>query len=120
MKNFQLKTLFDDLARLKDGWLDGESLALESNALRKISKIFIDNYPEFLPIPLIVPTPEGNLLVEWNTTGYPSIEINIDKMTADFQHFGLYGDEYFIEKEFELSDSGGVERFFHFLTEHVK
>jgi hypothetical protein len=120
IKNAKFVAIFDHLTQLKDGWCNGEGFALNSSKLEVISNIFIENYPECLPLPLIVPTIDGNLLIEWNILGYPSIDINITDMKASYQAFGLNGDKNLIEKEFTLTDLDGINNFFNFLTDNIK
>jgi hypothetical protein len=117
-KNNKLAVVFDELALLKDGWYEGDGSALDSQHLETISKIFIENYPEVLPLPLIVPPQDGNLLIEWNLEGYPSIELNVQTKTAHFQSYGIIDDESLIEKEFTLTDSNNIADFFDFLIKH--
>jgi hypothetical protein len=119
IKNLQLTKIFNELSLLKNGWCDGDCFALDSRQLQIISTIFIDNYPESLPLPLIVPTFDGNIMVEWNIVGYPSIDINIKQNTAIYQAFGLNGDKKYIEKYFALTDKDDINEFFNFLIEHI-
>jgi hypothetical protein len=89
-------------------------LSLDSRKLEVISNVFTENYPECLPLPLIVPTIDGNLLLEWNISDCPSIDINIAKMTASYQAFSLDDDKNFTEKNFILTDLDDVNKFFKF------
>jgi hypothetical protein len=120
IKNAALAVKFDHLAQIEDGWYDGDGVALDADDLQAIATIFIENFPDSLPIPQIVPTFDGNILVEWNVEGYPSIEINIAKKSANFQIFGIRDNDDLIEKEFDLANKGNIEHFFSYLQTHIK
>ncbi|MDR1109648.1 MAG: hypothetical protein LBP92_02870 [Deltaproteobacteria bacterium] len=120
IKNYKLTTIFEDLAQLNDGWCNGEGLALNNINLQSIANIFIENFPEFLPLPLISPTYDGNLLLEWNIKGFPSIDINISLKNACYQAFGLNNEDDLFEAEFNLNTQIDITNFFNFLSKHIK
>jgi hypothetical protein len=109
---------FDELARLEDGWCDGHGIAPDRDKLKAIARKMADSYPKALPMPSIVPTQDGNLLLEWDVCGYPSTDIDLGIMTASFHAFGSNGED--VEAEFALGDAGGFEAFFAFLSEHIQ
>ena len=65
----------EELRELKNGWLDGEGLAPDHNALDWLAKSFDKHYPDDLPLPHVYPTPEGGVQVEWSL---PPSEISLD------------------------------------------
>ena len=114
IKNYTLESRFDELAQLKDGWYEGHGIAPDKNKLELIAQKLTDFYPEHLPLPLIVPTHDGNLLLEWNAEGDPSADIDLGGMKASFHAFGVRGQD--VEKDFNLSTEGDFESFFVFLS----
>ena len=77
----------------------------------------MDSYPEHLPLPTIVPTQDGNLLLEWDTEGDPSTDIDLGSMKASFHAFGPRGE--YVEADFDLS-ADSFETFFAFLFDHIQ
>ncbi len=112
-----LANRFDDLRALEDGWHDGSGNALPEEALDRVAGELVGRYPEKLPLPIIVPTPEGNLFLEWDAPGDPSLDLCLAGMKADFHAFDQDGLD--IEKEFELTDSEDWGAFFLFLHQHL-
>lgn len=64
-----------DLARLEDGWLDGEGRALDREALAWLADRFERCWPRDLPSPYLFPTPDGGVLAEWS---FPPCEASLD------------------------------------------
>lgn len=54
-----------ELSALKDGWLDGEGVALQKEFLMWLDKCFEDKYPSTLPLPHLFPMPNGGISAEW-------------------------------------------------------
>lgn len=116
--NSALSTKLDELAELADGWHDGTGIAPDKGKLLSISEKLVSHYPEVLPLPVVVPTQEGNLLLEWNTAGAPSVDIALDTMLAEFHSFGDRGIE--IEQDFSLINDAAWDGFFSFLNANIK
>lgn len=115
--DYQIASRLDELRSLKNGWHDGAGEALDPASLEKIANNMIGHYPETLPLPVIVPTPEGSLLFEWNTSGDPSVDLKIPELKAEFHAFNsMTGD---IETEFDLSEDDNWSHFFDFLNKNV-
>ncbi len=72
----------DELRELKDGWLDGEGLAPNSEALDWLATSFDCRYPDDLPLPHVYPTLEGGVLAEWSS---PPNEVSLDVNLATRQ-----------------------------------
>jgi hypothetical protein len=117
IKNYPLAVQFDDLAQLEIGWYDGSGQIPDRNKFKIFSQKLIDLYPEKLPLPTIVPTQDGNLLMEWDALGEPSADIDFDRMLADFHAFGSNGED--MERSFQLNENEDFESFFTFLSEHI-
>jgi len=114
--NRMLVKKFDELKHLKDGWFDGQGLAPDINKLEIVIKTFAE-YPKQLPMPIVVPTQDGNLLLEWDTQGSPSADIDLTHMTAYFHAFVSGGKD--LEADFNLNDEKDFESFLLFLYEHT-
>jgi hypothetical protein len=73
---------FDDLAQLQEGWYDGEGLPPVRRGLEIVARALIEFCPDWVPLPEIVPTPEGNLLIEWGEAeGCPPFDIDLMILT---------------------------------------
>ena len=118
IKNFPLAKQFDELAQLEAGWYEGQGTAPDKNKLEIIAQKLTDSYPEHLPLPTVVPTQDGNLLLEWDTEGDPSTDIDLYSMKANFHAFGPRGED--IEADFDLSVEGSFETLFAFLFAHIQ
>lgn len=115
--NYQLSAVFDALSELHDGWLDGEGKAPNKEWLSEVAEEMVQRYPDPLPLPAMVPTPEGNLLLEWEVSGHPSVDLSLASRTAAFHAFAP--DKTEIERSFDLSDAQEWDRFFSFLVSTV-
>lgn len=73
-----------ELSQLSHGWYNGEGLAPDHLALEKLDRTFAERYDRRLPEPLLYPTQEGNVLLEWFFEHY-SISLDID--LSDFTGF---------------------------------
>lgn len=113
--DYQIASRLDEISALPDGWHDKQGVALDQEKLLTVYEGFVGCYPEELPLPLIVPTPEGNLLMEWQVPGAPSLDINFSGLTAEFHAFGEDGGD--IERAFDVQTSEHWETVFNFLKE---
>jgi hypothetical protein len=118
IRNYRLATQFDELARLEAGWYEGRGKALNIDNLKIIAQRMIDSYPERLPLPTIVPTQEGDLLLEWDAVGDPSVDIDLDGMDASFHAFGSNGED--LEENFPLRTNDDFKSLLSFLSEHIR
>lgn len=117
-QDYQLAAKFEELSGLGDGWYDGKGKAPAHEKLDKLASHMVGHYPESLALPAIVPTPEGNLLLEWDAEGDPSVDIDLAAMTASYHSFSLCGGEK--ERDFGLSDEAHWPLFFEFLQENIE
>ena len=112
-----LRNVFAPLKSLKDGWLDGYGTAPDQDALSSVAEQMV-RYPNDLPIPAVVPTPEGNLLFEWEAPGDPSIDLDLNSKTAVFHCFTSDGNDE--EKEFSLERQRDWSDLFGFLKATIQ
>ena len=73
-----------ELSQLSHGWHDGDGLAPDHVALEKLERTFNERYDKRLVEPLLYPTPEGNVLLEWFFKHH-SISLDVD--LSDFTGF---------------------------------
>lgn len=115
--DFYFATRFDELRALGNGWHDGSGVALDAAKLGALSARLVDHYPERLPLPVVVPTPDGDLLFEWNTAGDPSLDIELATLQGRFHAFHpVEGD---IEHEFNLAEANEWPKLFAFLSQNL-
>jgi len=115
--NYALSTEFDEISQLENGWFEGGGLAPDADRLSRVSRKLISDYPDKLPLPQIVHTPDGNLLLEWESEGDPSLDIDLAALQASFHAFGANDED--MERDFSL-DASGWSDLFAFLDENIK
>lgn len=118
VRNYDISVIFEELEALQDGWFDGSGKAPDKSGLQQFAALMAAHFPESLPLPAIVPTPEGNLLLEWQGCGTPSVDVELATMQAYFHAFDGQGGD--IEHDFALSDANNAEDFFAFLSDHIQ
>jgi len=116
-EDVEILARFEELRSLEDGWFDGQGLAPDLLALDFVADALIGSYPEKLPLPAIIPTPEGNLLFEWRVSGDPSLDLFLEGFQAHFHAFLPDGGD--MEQDFTLDTSDAWSSFFEFLTHHL-
>lgn len=74
----------EELAQLKDGWLDGAGKAPTKERLKAFIHAWNAADTESLPLPYLYPTPEGGIQMEW-TQGEWEIfaEVDLEKLSAE-------------------------------------
>ena len=117
VKNHVLSTRLDEISMLENGWFEGCGLAPDAEKLADVSGKLIADYPDKLPLPQIVPTQDGNLLLEWQAQGDPSLDIDLTLLQASFHAFGVNDAD--VERDFML-DAAGWQSLFVFLTENIE
>lgn len=116
-KNFAISMRLDEIAQIANGWFEGSGLAPNSDALERVAEKLIADYPEKLPLPQIIPTQDGNLLLEWDTEGDPSLDIDLANSQASFHAFGPNNKD--VEQDFNLN-LAGWQTLFAFLGDNIK
>lgn len=74
----------EELAQLKDGWLDGEGKAPTKEGLKAFKNAWDTANTEVLTLPHIYPTPEGGIQMEWRQGDWEvSAEVELEKLMAE-------------------------------------
>lgn len=102
-----VETRLDELAALKDGWLNGRGSVLDAAGLNALAEAFEQYFDTELPLPYLYPTPEGGILAEWALGKWAvSLDIAVPSQAAQYQAFNLASDES-SDFELDLTDVGG-------------
>jgi hypothetical protein len=92
------------LAKLSDGWLNGEGHSLSADGLNLFSRLFDKHFDPSLPVVHVYPTPEGRIQAE-SDAGDWSVSLDIDLPTpaAFFEALEVNSEEV-REKKLKLTD----------------
>jgi hypothetical protein len=83
----------EQMATLRDGWLDGKGNAPDKDKLTWLATMFETHFNGDLPLPYLYPTAEGGVQAEWTLNGREiSLEIDLGKRLAEFQTLNLKND----------------------------
>ena len=94
----------DELRELKDGWLDGEGLAPDSDGLDWLAESFDRMYSNDAPLPRLYPMPEGGVQAEWFIGQYDaSLEIDLATRMAEWHNLNFDTDAS-VERVLNLSE----------------
>lgn len=118
VKNYAIATRMDELAQMQDGWFEGRGIALDAEKLAIVADRLVADYPEKARLPVVVPTQDGNLLLEWNADGSPSLDIRLDNLQASFHAFGPNGVD--IERDFNLTSTLEWQTLFGYLSDNIR
>ena len=84
----------EELAELKEGWLDGKGQALDPSGLTWLFTSFETLYDSALPLPYLYPTVEGSIQAEWTLGEWEiSLEIVLLQKRADYHALNLVSNE---------------------------
>jgi hypothetical protein len=90
---FSLKEIQEHLKELhsiKDGWLDGNGLALCADGLNWLSESFKNFFTAGVLLPYLYPTPEGGVQAEWSIQSNEiTLEINLTTYEAEWLSLNL-------------------------------
>lgn len=79
-------TRLEELALLKDGWLDGKGKALDQDSLQRLALAMERWFDADLPLPHLYPTPEGGVQAEWSLGQVEvSLEFSFPRLNAALQ-----------------------------------
>ena len=80
----------EELAFLKDGWLDGKGQAPTPEKMQQLATLFEANFDADLPLPHLYPTPEGGIQAEWSLGDWEAtLEINLGTQSGEYQALNL-------------------------------
>lgn len=83
----------EQIAQLKDGWLDGKGVASDKAKLTHLSNLFDAHFDGNLPLPYLYPTAEGGVQAEWTLNDTEvSLEIDLENMQAEYQALNMKDD----------------------------
>ena len=106
--HYALVSAIDDLADLKDGWLEGRGVAPDRSRLEFLSDRLVEVFPPGIDYPAVVPTEEGNVCLEWIM---PAARVELEVNFAE-NHLELYATnidaETFVEDTFSIEDWQGA------------
>lgn len=97
----------EQIAALKDGWLDGKGIAPPTDELEWLANAFDANFDADLPLPYLYPTAEGGIQAEWNLNDWSiTAEIDLTGHRAGYQALNLK-DYTTTELQLNLADREG-------------
>lgn len=83
----------EELAELKDGWLNGEGIAPDKVGISWLTSSFEKKFPDDLQLPYLYPTEDGGIQAEWSLSHYEiSLTINLIAHTAVWQVLNITND----------------------------
>lgn len=112
LPNYELATRFEAILGLKAGWHDGEGESLATEAIQNLADKITATYPDTIPLPYLYPTQDGTLLLEWELSDSPSLEIDANTNTARYCDLAMEDDA---EETFDLSGDDSWKQLFEYL-----
>lgn len=95
-------------ARLSDGWLNAEGLALSADGLAWFSSSFANRWPVSIPLPYVYPTLAGGVHLEWSfPTASACAEVDLTRRTAGLTVSRTTDGELLEEGDIDLVSPGG-------------
>lgn len=86
LESLDVALRLEELATLKDGWLDGKGYTPMPEQLKWLASQFDAYFAADLPLPHLYPTPEGGLQAEWSLDAWEvTLEINLNNQTGEYQ-----------------------------------
>ena len=83
----------EQIAVLKDGWLDGKGNAPDKDKIAWLADMFDAHFDGDLPLPYLYPTAEGGVQAEWTMNDWEvSLEIDLETKQAEYQALNLKDD----------------------------
>ena len=106
----------EELAELKDGWLDGKGHVPAPEKLHWLANTFDNHFGADLSLPHLYPTPEGGIQAEWSLGNWEAtLEINLDTQAGEYQAVNLVGNQV-QEHDLLLSGEEGWKQLNDLLT----
>lgn len=83
-----------ELAKLQDGWLNGEGIAPKNEDLNWFITVFDEYYDASLSLPYLYPTLNGGIQAEWSNKNYEiSLLVNFANKMGSFHSLNNLSDE---------------------------
>jgi hypothetical protein len=106
--HYALVSAIDDLSNLKEGWLEGHGVALSRPNLERLSDDLVEAFPPGIGYPVVVPTEEGNVSLEWiKPAARVELEVNFSENILELYATDIEADT-FVEESFALEDWAGA------------
>lgn len=97
----------EEIALLKDGWLNSNGLAPNAESLKWLTTEFETKYDPSLLAPFLYPTAEGGVQAEWSGNNWEiSLEIDLSSKKSEFQAVYIHSKEV-LEKDIDLGAMAG-------------
>ena len=97
-----------ELNNLKSGWLEGTGIVPQRANLERLSKQWIESFPQGLEEPKAIPTAEGNVSFEWIKPALRmELEVNFTKNRLELRATDIESDT-FMDESFDMSDWAGA------------
>lgn len=109
----------EELAQLKDGWLDGEGEALNKEGLKWFAAWWGNHGTQNIPLPYIYPALEGGIRLEWTQQTWEiAAVISLESKQAELYAVDAKSHE-FAENNADLNAPEGFAKLAGFITEHL-
>jgi hypothetical protein len=93
----------EELAQLKQGWLDGDGVELSKEGLKAIEADLNFRFSDDKMLPHIFPTLNGGLQFEWSTSDHErTLEVDLITRKGHWTDVNLQTDDI-VEREFDLN-----------------
>ena len=117
--NQMLVAQVEALTLLQDGWCAGEGIAPDKEQLEWAAGKLAETFPEILPFPLVAPTPEGGLFLEWIAGSWRvSCEVLLPQHSAELQAVNTESGEVY-DETVNLGDAAGWSGLYYFARRFV-
>jgi hypothetical protein len=75
----------ESLGLLRDGWLDGTGTRPSTAGLQWLAKLWLEQWPDDMPLPYVYPTPDGGVQLEWSFDDCSAtLEIDFSSRRGEF------------------------------------
>jgi hypothetical protein len=83
----------EQIAQLKDGWLDGNGRVRSKEKLEWLKEALESKFSSGLPLPYLYPTAEGGIQAEWRVNEwFITLEVNPDTREGEYQALNVNSD----------------------------
>lgn len=119
LPNAALADGLEELMNLEDGWYDGEGKAPDKTQLAWITEALVKDFPQDVDFPLVAPTPEGGVFLEWIQKPWRiSSEIHLPTHRCVLQATNI-NTRISEEAELDLDQPASLPALFEFVRKHA-